>query len=41
MVAQTMGQRNFDRMVSRLNALVSNAEDYVFVFRPDLSFTGE
>jgi hypothetical protein len=38
-VAAAMGQRQFNQMISRLNGLVSNAEDYVYMYRPDLSFT--
>lgn len=39
MVAQAIGQREFDRMITRLNGVVSTAEDYIYLFRPDLSFT--
>ena len=40
-VAEAIGQRDFDRMIGRLNGLISTAEDLIYVFRPDLSFTAD
>ena len=37
----TVGQREFDRIIARENALLSNSEDYVLRFREDLSFTSQ
>ena len=36
---QSLGQRDFDRLIARGNALLVNVEDYVYRFREDLSFT--
>jgi hypothetical protein len=38
-VAETIGEREFQRLIARENALIVNSEDFMYRFRADMSFT--
>lgn len=39
-LAEAVGQRGFQQILERESSLLANAEDYLYAYRRDLSFTG-